>query len=146
MVPADVLIAVADARSLPLADNVIDLAAARLVASLERAEQLAEAMRAAAVRPESTMTTTCRSRSGRHVRTMSVCPGAPPGPGPPERRAVARQSIERTSSPNWYSRTSENAIPRPLKTEWYSPENTWFTTPRVRSCRRAFPTTRRIAR
>jgi hypothetical protein len=33
-------------------------------------------------------------------------------------RAVTFQSIERISSPGWYGRTSENAIPRPLNTEW----------------------------
>ena len=50
-------------------------------------------------------------------------------------RAVTFQSMDRMSSPTWYSRTSENAIPRPLKTEWYSPEKTWFTRPRVCSSR-----------
>jgi hypothetical protein len=39
-------------------------------------------------------------------------------------RAVTFQSIFRMSSPYEYSRTSENSIPRPLKTEWYSPEKT----------------------
>jgi hypothetical protein len=33
-------------------------------------------------------------------------------------REVTFQSMVRTSSPIWYSRTSENSIPRPLKTEW----------------------------
>ena len=32
-------------------------------------------------------------------------------------RAVTFQSMERISSPGWYGRTSENAIPRPLNTE-----------------------------
>src|SRR5665811_851049 len=36
-------------------------------------------------------------------------------------RAVTFQSIVLTSSPGTYSRTSENSIPRPRKTEWYSP-------------------------
>jgi hypothetical protein len=56
-------------------------------------------------------------------------------------RAVTFQSIDRTSSPGWYSRTSENSIPCPLNTERYSPVKTEFTRPRVRSsmsftCRR----------
>src|SRR5688572_26507125 len=49
------------------------------------------------------------------------------------RRAVTFQSIDRTSSPGWYSRTSENSRPRPLKTEWYSPLKRASTSPRVRS-------------
>ncbi len=36
-------------------------------------------------------------------------------------RAVTFQSMVRTSSPGWYWRTSEKAMPRPLKTEWYWP-------------------------
>ena len=56
-------------------------------------------------------------------------------------RAVTFQSIERTSSPGWYSRTSENSMPWPLKTDRYSPVKTELTSPRVRSsisftCRR----------
>src|SRR5262249_19631175 len=47
-------------------------------------------------------------------------------------RAVTFQSMERTSSPGWYSRTSENSIPRPRNTLWYSPENTSLTSLRVR--------------
>ena len=43
---------------------------------------------------------TRRSRSGRHVRTTTS-----------ERRAVARQSIERTSSPMTYSRSESNSVP-----------------------------------
>ena len=34
-------------------------------------------------------------------------------------RADTFQSMARTSSPGWYGRTSSNAMPRPLKTEWY---------------------------
>ena len=45
-------------------------------------------------------------------------------------RAVTFQSMFRTSSPYWYSRTSLKAIPRPLKAEWYSPAKIW--------CDRAF--------
>ena len=41
------------------------------------------------------------------------------------------QSMLRMSSPYWYSRTSENVMPRPLNTEWYSPEKTSFTSPLV---------------
>ena len=36
-------------------------------------------------------------------------------------RAVTFQSIARTSSPGWYSRTSSKFMPWPLKTEWYWP-------------------------
>src|ERR1022692_3234245 len=36
-------------------------------------------------------------------------------------RAETFQSIIRMSSPMMYCRTSENAIPRPLNTEWYCP-------------------------
>ena len=48
-------------------------------------------------------------------------------------RAVTFQSMERTSSPGWYSRTSANSMPCPLNTERYSPVNSEFTRPRVRS-------------
>src|ERR1035441_8681867 len=59
-----------------------------------------------------------RSRRRRTVRSRSstyflTC-GTPV-------RAVTFQSIVLTSSPGTYSRTSENSIPRPRKTEWYSP-------------------------
>src|SRR5688572_29063901 len=47
------------------------------------------------------------------------------------RRAVTFQSIVRTSSPGWYSRTSLNSTPRPLKTLEYSPEKTSLTRWRV---------------
>jgi hypothetical protein len=53
-------------------------------------------MRAAELRPLSMMITTRRSRSGRHVRTTRRVPERFVGS---LRRAVARQSIERTSSP-----------------------------------------------
>ena len=43
-------------------------------------------------------------------------------------RAVTFQSMLRTSSPTWYSRTSSNSIPRPLKTLSYSPARTSLTT------------------
>src|SRR6185312_11777958 len=36
-------------------------------------------------------------------------------------RAETFQSMSRMSSPAMYCRTSEKAIPRPLKTEWYCP-------------------------
>src|SRR5258708_4766664 len=48
-------------------------------------------------------------------------------------RAVTFQSMLRTSSPSTYSRTSANSIPCPLNTERYSPANSEFTSPRVRS-------------
>src|SRR5215212_7160059 len=56
-------------------------------------------------------------------------------------RAVTVQSIVRTSSPTWYSRTSANSMPCPLNTERYSPVKSELTRPRVRSsssltCRR----------
>ena len=52
------------------------------------------------------------------------------------RRAVTFQSIDRMSSPGWYSRTSANSRPRPLNTEWYSPLNRDSTNPLVRSSNR----------
>ena len=58
--------------------------------------------RAADVRPVSSTRTTRRSRSGRYVRTATVCV-----------RAVVRQSICRTSSPGTYSRSRSNSVPRP---------------------------------
>src|SRR5439155_22965540 len=51
-------------------------------------------------------------------------------------RAVTFQSMERTSSPGWYSRTSSNDRPVPLKTEWYSPPKSVCTARRARSWRR----------
>src|SRR5881227_3662768 len=51
-------------------------------------------------------------------------------------RAVTFQSMERTSSPGWYSRTSSNDRPVPLKTEWYSPPSRVWTARRARSWRR----------
>ena len=48
-------------------------------------------------------------------------------------RAVTFQSISRTSSPGEYSRTSSKSMPRPLKTEWYSPASASVTSRRVRS-------------
>src|SRR5580765_8323536 len=50
-------------------------------------------------------------------------------------RAVTFQSMLRTSSPAWYSRTSANSMPCPLNTERYSPVKSEFTRPRVRSSR-----------
>ena len=47
------------------------------------------------------------------------------------KRAVTFQSMSRTSSPNWYSLTSENAIPLPLKAEWYCPAKMFVLSPRV---------------
>ena len=55
------------------------------------------------------------------------------------KRAVTFQSIVRISSPYWYSRTSENVIPLPLKAVWYSPAKMLFDNPRVLiSIRRTF--------
>lgn len=56
--------------------------------------------RPADVRPVSTTITTLRSRSGRQVRTTTSL-----------RRAVARQSMDRTSSPTTYSRSESNSVP-----------------------------------
>ena len=54
-------------------------------------------------------------------------------------RAVTFQSMERTSSPSVYVRTSENSMPRPLNTLWYSPDRMDSTILRVRiSIRRTF--------
>jgi hypothetical protein len=58
--------------------------------------------RPADVRPVSSTITTRRSRSGRHVRTTTSA-----------RRAVARQSMDRTSSPMTYSRSESNSVPWP---------------------------------
>ena len=51
-------------------------------------------------------------------------------------RAVTFQSIPRTSSPGWYSRTSSNSSPAPLNAEWYSPPNRVWTARRARRCSR----------
>ena len=53
----------------------------------------------------STTNKTVSSRSSTNFFTCSV-----------PVREVTFQSMVRTSSPSWYSRTSENSIPRPLKT------------------------------
>src|SRR6202041_3197327 len=52
-------------------------------------------------------------------------------------RAVTFQSMVRTSSPGLYSRPSSKSMPRPLKTEWYSPARLSLTMRRVRisNCR-----------
>jgi hypothetical protein len=54
-------------------------------------------------------------------------------------RAVTFQSIERTSSPGRYSRTSMNSMPCPLNVDLYSPTNVELMIFRVRSSmRRSF--------
>ena len=58
--------------------------------------------RPADVRPVSSTSRTCRSRSGRQVRTMTS-----------DARAEARQSMDRTSSPTTYSRSESNSLPWP---------------------------------
>jgi len=50
-------------------------------------------------------------------------------------RAVTFQSIARTSSPGWYSRTSSKFMPRPLNTLRYWPANAVSTRPFVLSSR-----------
>ena len=77
-------------------------AASSRAASMAASRRGSSPMRAAAVRPASMTIITRRSRSGRQVRTTTVC-----------RRAVARQSIERTSSPSTYSRRESNSVPCP---------------------------------
>ena len=63
------------------------------------------------VRPVSNTHSTRRSRSGRQSRTITC-----------SARAVARQSIDRTSSPTTYSRSESNSVPwpRPRTTTWPS--------------------------
>ena len=90
-------------------------------------------IRAADVRPLSMMTTTRRSRSGRHVRTTRL--------GPPcigsVRRAVARQSIERTSSPRTYSRRLSNSVPWPRTMTLVRPSSSRSRARREGRCLRA---------
>ena len=69
---------------------------------MEESRRVPSPMRAADVRDVSSTSSTRRSRSGRHVRTMTS-----------DARAVARQSIERTSSPMTYSRNESNSVPCP---------------------------------
>lgn len=76
-------------------------------------------------RPEplrSTMRSTVCSRSSRNFFTNGWFI-----------RAVTFQSIARTSSPGWYSRTSSKSIPWPLNAEWYWPASVSSTRRRVRS-------------
>src|SRR3954469_20901388 len=47
-------------------------------------------------------------------------------------RAVTFQSIVRTSSPGWYSRTSSKFMPWPLNTLWYCPASVSLTSRFVR--------------
>ena len=73
-----------------------------------------------AERLTSTTSMTVNSRSSTYLLTW----GSPV-------RAVTFQSIERTSSPGLYCRTSSNSIPRPLNTDRYSPEKPSWTSFRV---------------
>jgi hypothetical protein len=57
--------------------------------------------------------TTRRSRSGRQLRTTTS-----------DRRALARQSIERTSSPMTYSRSASNSVPWPRPRVTTAPSST----------------------
>ena len=77
-------------------------AVSSMAASTNVSNCVPSAERLAASRPESMTITTRRSRSGRHVLTMTSWA-----------RAVARQSIERTSSPGTYSRSESNSVPIP---------------------------------
>ena len=67
---------------------------------MEVSSRVPSPTRAAEVRPVSSTSSTRRSRSGRHVRTITS-----------DARAVARQSMERTSSPITYSRSESNSVP-----------------------------------
>ena len=51
-------------------------------------------------------------------------------------RAVTFQSIERISSPTWYSRTSSNSMPRPRKALRYSPAKMDVTRREALICKR----------
>src|SRR4051794_15575552 len=75
------------------------------------------------------LTSTARRTVSSRSSTNRLMNGAP-------MRAVTFQSIDRTSSPGWYSRTSSKERPVPLKTEWYSPPSRVWTARRARSCRR----------
>ncbi len=90
-------------------------------------------MRAAEVRPLSTITTTRRSRSGRQVRTTRR--GPVPASGS-VRRAVARQSMERTSSPRTYSRRLSNSVPCPRIITLVAPSSSRRRASRDGRCRR----------
>jgi hypothetical protein len=71
-------------------------------ASIAASRRGSSPIRAAEVRPVSSTHSTRRSRSGRQLRTTTS-----------ERRALARQSIDRTSSPMTYSRRASNSVPCP---------------------------------
>ena len=71
-------------------------------ASIDASKRGAPSTRAADVRPVSRTSSSCRSRSGRQVRTTTSA-----------RRALARQSIDRVSSPTTYSRRESNSVPCP---------------------------------
>ena len=70
------------------------------------------ATRPAAVRPVSSTTRMRRSRSGRQVRTITS-----------PRRATARQSMDRTSSPSTYSRSESNSVPGPRSSDRCCPSS-----------------------
>lgn len=69
---------------------------------MEASRRGASPTRPAEVRPVSRTRRMWRSRSGRQVRTATVV-----------WRAVARQSMERVSSPGTYSRRLSNSVPSP---------------------------------
>ena len=71
--------------------------------------------------------TMCRSRSGRQVRSIVV-----------PARAVARQSIERTSSPRTYSRRLSNSVPCPRTCTLVLPSSSRRRARREGRCRRAW--------
>ena len=71
-------------------------------ASIAESSRGTSSTRPAEMREVSSTSTTRRSRSGCQVRTTTL-----------RLRAVARQSIERTSSPRTYSRSESNSVPWP---------------------------------
>ena len=77
-------------------------AASSRAASIAESRRGTSSTRPAEVREVSSTSTTRRSRSGCQVRTTTL-----------RVRAVARQSIERTSSPRTYSRSESNSVPCP---------------------------------
>ena len=77
-------------------------AASSRAASIAESSRGTSPMRAAETREVSSTMTTRRSRSGCQVRTTTL-----------RLRALARQSMERTSSPRTYSRSESNSVPAP---------------------------------
>ena len=97
------------------------------MASIEASSRGMPPTRPAEVRPVSSTIRIRRSRSGRQVRTITS-----------PRRAAARQSIDRTSSPMTYSRSESNSVPGPRSSERCCPSSwrSWaIFSPRCRRLR-----------